>query len=109
MSDTGQSSEAPEFLPQPYIDPYTKRWVCPEPVKVVDGVHIDAELEDAHPGQNDSDHSLSHQNDTIDFENEISNEVRSRKYSLLVRYSFILGSETLNFGYWAEKNKSDQK
>lgn len=84
ISDTGQSSEAlnHEFLAQPYIDPYTKRWVCPEPVKGVDESHVDADhkVEDdasrAHPGQFVSDNSTQ-QNHTLDLENGSSNEVRS--------------------------------
>ena len=86
VSDTGQGSEAlnGEFLPQPYIDPYTKRWVCPEPIKVVADVHVDADqhLEDdarrVHPGRLDSDNSSSHQNSSLDVENYSSNEVRTK-------------------------------
>ena len=86
VSDTGQGSEAlnGEFLPQPYIDPYTKRWVCPGPVKVVADVHVDADQHRVHPGQFDSDNSSSHQNHSLVMENESSNEVRTQNEVIII-------------------------
>ena len=97
VSDTGQGSEATNgaFLPQPYIDPYTKRWVCPQPVKVVADVHFDADqqLEDdarrGHPGHFDSVNSSSHKNSSLDSENESSNEVRTQNEVIVIIITFI--------------------
>jgi len=107
ISDTGQGSEAlsHEFLVQPYIDPYTKRWVCPEPVKGVDEGHVDADhkVEDdarrIHPGQFVSDNSTQ-QNHTLDLENESSNEVRitnKTEYKKIVEFHKLKNRRRITF------------
>ena len=106
ISDTGQGLEAlnGEFLPQPYIDPYTKRWVCPQPMKAVDEVDegiVDADhkLEDdahrVHPGQLNSDNSSSQQNHSLDLQNENSNEVRSKNKTRTYSYYAVPGTKDI--------------